>query len=165
MNIGSRFVFERESEFIINIHKDRQNKLDELFQIIGDKFEDISSYEVLEHITNMIMKKVKKSDKNFLLWLHCVGCHVKFNFDAKWILLRVDKYIGENIHTYYHPAIMDKNTEVWEVGNSCYIQYYLKRRMHGISFLTFYKIHIERSIWKPKFHELNYSDDRLIVLS
>ena len=154
-------VLEREVAFMMNIHQGTDDKLNELFEAIGERFEDVATYDALERITFAVMKKIKKSDRHFLLWLHVVGQHIKLKYDGYWVIIKHgDKSSGE----YYFPAIMNANTEIWRVGNSCYKLYYTKRRMYDMSFDTFYKLHIERAIAEYKFSDLNIPESDLIIL-
>ena len=53
-NNGSS-VLEREVAFMMNIHQDTNDKLNELFEAIGERFEDVATFYKL-HIERAIAK-------------------------------------------------------------------------------------------------------------
>jgi len=149
-------IFQKEIEFIKNIHLEEETKAKDL--ITTDIVE--YSYDSLKLVTSIIMKKTERSDTVFLLWLHFIGNYIKLNFEGKWILLR--RRLGEI--TYLVPCVIGADNEFWLVGEFCQNYYYNKNQMYGISFETFYKLEIERVIWKPKFEELNLLESDLVLL-
>lgn len=153
-------VFVRELNFIQNIHRNTYEKLIQLSNLISRKTVYGLSYDDVKLVTLAIMRKCKRSDQNFLLWLHFAGCYIKNTFNARWIL--VHRQV-DSIH-YYVPFMMDEKEEIWDVGDFCYIYYYLKNRMKGISFELFYKLEIERTLQNNKFDDLNIPRADLIYL-
>ncbi|UJH68997.1 hypothetical protein [Allomuricauda sp. SCSIO 65647] len=155
-------IFVAQEELIKTIHLNTSEKLDKLRKVTEFQGENLTEYQSLKTITNAIMWKAEKSDSNFLLWLHYMGHYIKYKYKGYWVLLRRERIFSEG--TFLSPAIMDKTSDIWTVGDFCHTLYYKKGRMRGISFDTIYKIHIERLAWKPKFEDLNIPREDLIML-
>ena len=148
-----RNVFDIEKEYVKSIHLNYCEKLDELKSITGIKKIDLREVDSIKNLTVFFMKKADKSDENFLRWMFVIGNHIKGKFRGKWLLIH---YLSRDVDRFV-PAVSNDNEDIWQVGNFCYNYYYSKRRMHRISFPTFYKLEIERLIWKPKILDLNIS--------
>lgn len=156
MQIPSNFVLVTSKDFFLSIHKNSLDKLDELSSVVRIEIKTDVNYQTLEEVTFQIMKSVKKSDHNFLLWLHFIGYYIKSNNKGFWALIKRDFGNWE----YFAPAIIAPNKQIWIVGEFCYDIYYKKKRMYGIGFEFFYKLHIQQLAWKQKVSELNiYADD------
>jgi hypothetical protein len=132
-------VFERQAEYIKGINKNITDKLKLLSEVV--KFDLIAAFSQkdLEKVTFQIMKKAKKSDQNFLLWLTYVGEYIKHNFDANYVLAKVDNYE----FNYFKPLMVNGEGEVWNLGGHCKKYYFHKRRMQSISFQVFYEVTIK----------------------
>ncbi|MFD1614293.1 hypothetical protein [Gelatiniphilus marinus] len=96
--------FQTHQGFLLNIHKNKEEKLSELFQFINHGKVDVSDYDNFEKITQLVMKKSKKSDKAFLLWLYCCGEHISLKYNCKWALI---KYNFFNI-AWYSPILINE---------------------------------------------------------
>lgn len=153
----TKSVFELNKYFLLNIHKDKKQKLNDLFIIIGKEFSDLKSYKAIEEITSQVMRRLKKSDHNFLLWLHCIGVHINLKYNTKWILYKV-----EGREPVYMPAVMDINGVIWQIGLNCHLKYYKGQRMSGISFEFFYKTVVEKSIFNTKLE--NFKKESIVIL-
>jgi hypothetical protein len=154
------FIFEKENEFIKKIHLESETKIQALSIITGEILEKFESKATLERITNSVMKILKKSDSHFLLWLHACGQFIKMKFNGKWALIKVNNKLGK----YYEPIIIDTENEIWRIGESCRNLYYLKNRASGIHFELFYKLDIERYIYRPKLGDAGFKLDEIIFL-
>jgi hypothetical protein len=154
------FIFEEEKEFIEKIHLESETKIQVLSNITGEIFEKFESKATLERITNSVMKVLKKSDRHFLLWLFACGQFIKMKFNGKWALVKMNNKLGN----YYEPIIIDNKNEIWRIGESCRNFYYLKNRASGIHFELFYKLDIERYIYRPKLGDAGFKFDEIIFL-
>tara|TARA_R110001592_G_scaffold212961_1_gene465614 strand:+ start:103 stop:585 length:483 start_codon:yes stop_codon:yes gene_type:complete len=153
-------IFEIEKEYIQCIHLNPDEKLEELRRITGKEEIDFKDSNHIEILTDFFMKKSPKSDGNFLLWMYAIGSHIIGKFDGKWILIH---HTGEGLNRHV-PAVVNIDNDIWQVGDFCYLYYYQKKRMHGISFMTFYKFDIERVYWKPKYTDLNIPEENFIFI-
>lgn len=153
-------VFDMERKYLESIHLNSCEKLDGLNEMVGIEQLDLKEVENIENITNHLMKKSDKSDENFLRWMYVIGSHIKMKFNGSWILVH---YKGDNVDRYV-PAVVNDDQEIWEVGNFCYRYYFAKNRMKGISFSTFYKLEINRAIWKPKLKDINIPLENIVFL-
>ena len=160
MHKKSTFILAEEVEFIMKIHNKTDDKIREMQEATGIELQEVTSYESLKKVTDLIMTKLRKSDRNFLFWLHFVGHYIKTICNGRWALIKRREYDS----LYYSPLIIADDTAVWLVGDFCYTYYYAKKRMHGISFETFYKLEIEKLIFKPKWSDLNIPEKDLIIL-
>lgn len=152
-------AIKRGYEFVKNIHNDTSVKNTNLREILGIELAN-KEYENLKEVTEIVMYEAEKSDRLFLLWLHFVGNYIKLNYSGSWVLLNRE-LIGEQ---YFVPCVMGLDNEFWAVGDFCSTYYYKKNRMNGISFETFYKLEIDRVIWKPKYNELNIKREDIFYL-
>ncbi|MEW4923640.1 hypothetical protein [Algibacter sp. 2305UL17-15] len=144
--------FQNHQDFLLNIHKNKEEKLSELFRLINHENVDISDYDNFKKITHLVMKKIKKSDKAFLLWLHCTGEHISFKFNCKWALV---KYNLPTSKVWYSPILINETQDVWMIGQDCEKMYYKYKRLYDIEFSTFYKMSIERLLHKTKLSDIN----------
>lgn len=153
-------VFKKEAEFIKSIHLNSEKKLSELKELTGMDKIDFDSLNDIELLTSFLMKKAKKSDNNFLMWMCAVGSHIKRRYNGKWVLVHYSNFLFD----IYMPAIVNADNDIWEVGNFCYRYYYAYRRMSGMSFMFFYKLDIERVALKLKYSDLNKPEEDFIFL-
>jgi len=156
----SESVFAKEREFIESIHLESNEKLKELKKVTKMDLINFEDQKDIEKLTYHFCKKARKSDRNFLLWMYVVGSHIKAKNNGSWVLIYYKDMFGER----YVPSVVSVDEDIWEVGNFCYIYYYLKRRMSGISFKAFYKLDIERAIREFKYLELNIPVERFFFI-
>ncbi|WP_413974690.1 hypothetical protein [Hyunsoonleella sp. 2307UL5-6] len=161
MFFKSKVVCNNQS-FILEINKAQNAKLGSLFQLIETGKLDISKAKNIEIITDCIMKKIKKSDNAFLLWLFLIGEHINIKYDTKWALIRFN--ISQFDDNCFYPILINSEKDIWLAGTDLSRYYYDKRRMHGIGFLTFYKTFIERVLGKTKLSNYEGIIKELIIL-
>ena len=154
------FIFIKESSFIRTIVEKRRENLGWVSSTIGKEYGSVNEYVTLEEITNFFMKKMKKSDLGFKLWLFAVGEHICETYGAEWYLRERQSLQGK----YLDPLLLDKNGRIWELGVFCYALYYNKRRMAGIGFEFFYKVYVEQRISKLKFKDYQIDKNQLFKL-
>jgi hypothetical protein len=155
-----QIVFIEESSFISSIAENKTEKLEMLFLLSEKRYVNFSSFETLQEITVFIMKKTKKSNFAFLLWLYTVGEHLKEIFKGKWMLEKRNNILGE----YFVPLIIDSQNDVWLVGDFCYSLYFNNNRMKNIGFNFFYKVYVERKVSKLNLLDLNIDKCNLIKI-
>ena len=153
-------VFEIERDFVESIHLNYHDRINDIKQLVGIEDVDNHKLDTIKDYTIYFMKNADKSDKNFIKWMYLIGCHIKVKFNGSWIFVH---YEDDHMNRYV-PAVLNDRNEIWQVGNFCYIYYYSKNRMNGISFNTFYKLEIERMIWKPKITDLNIAKNNFIYI-
>lgn len=153
-------VFDERSQFIKGIHHESCKKVNKIREIAQREEINLFDIEDVENLTSFFMESKEMSYDYFLYWMYLIGCHIKKRYEANWVLIH---YKSEDLNRIV-PAIMNNTQDIWQVGNFCYTYYYLKNRMQGISFETFYRLEIERLIWKPKFKDLNLPDEYLILI-
>lgn len=143
-------AFQSHQDFLLNIHKNKEEKLSEFFRVINHENVDISDYVNLKNITHLVMKQLKESDENFLSWLYCCGEHINLKKNCKWALLKYN-FINKE---WYSPILINEKNDIWNIGQDCERMYYKYNRMHSIEFSGFYKISIERLLHKTKLGNL-----------
>lgn len=149
--------------FILDINKAKNSKLDSLFKLIEVEKLDISKPESVEIITDCIMKKIKKSDNAFLLWLFVIGEHVNTKYNTRWGLIRFNIDLLDR--NCFYPILINSDEDIWLAGTDLSRYYYEKKRMYGIGFNAFYKTFVER-ILGNKTNLSNYKETikELIIL-
>ncbi|PWH83982.1 hypothetical protein DIS18_05390 [Algibacter marinivivus] len=152
-------IFNNYQDFLLDINFDRKLKLIQMFELINNPIIDIRSYESIEYLTNVVMKKSEKSDNIFIYWFFCWGEHIKLNFSSQWALI---KYKSPLISEYYYPILIDKKDQIWQVGFDCEKAYYKYNRLANISFSTFYKMHAEKLLVQSKLKDIDKSINDLI---
>ena len=159
-------IFEKYKDEILNIVVNGKIIVSEISAKSSVQNIDFSDKDTIEYLTEIFMKKLKKNDRNFLLWLYIIGSHIKKKYEGEWVVIHkflLFKQFGPPIETFI-PAIIDKNENFWNVGNLCYQDYYLKYRLRGISFHTFYMLHVERAIYKSQLSDNIRSLDEVIFI-
>ncbi|MCF7568402.1 hypothetical protein L3X37_08495 [Sabulilitoribacter arenilitoris] len=143
-------VFQNHQDFLLNIHKNKEEKLFEFFRLINHEKVDISDYDNLKKITHLVMNQLKKSDDNFLSWLYFCGEHINLKFNCKWALMKYN-FINKE---WYSPILINEKNDIWNIGQDCERLYYKYNRLYNIEFSTFYKMSIERLLSKNKLGDI-----------
>ena len=157
-------IFSKEKEFLFSIHEAPSFKIQELGGVLDFDVSNVDDYEMIKKVTLAVMRKNARSDRKFLLWVHFIGYHIKFKYDAKWALVKFTLPNGKNTLDHFYPILIDKENTLWKVGEFCLEAYYYGKILLGDSFLTYYKLHIERAIYKTKLSDLHLEEGRLILL-
>ena len=159
-------IFLKLKEDILNLIKNGSEIEEEIASKSGINKIDYGNKKVIEDLTDLFMKKLKKSDRNFFLWLYIIGNHVRDKFDGEWIIIHKFIKLGEFGPHFeiFDPAIINENEDLWNIANSCYSSYYKYNRLNRISFHTFYMLDVERSILKTKLYQNIRSIDEVIFL-
>lgn len=155
-------ILYKNHDFFMKIHDSTSTRLENLKSVTALPIEDFSSDFTLKQVTQVFMKRLNKSDSNFLIWLHYVGHYLKIKYDGKWGLIKRKKIAEAG--TFLSPIIINKAEDVWLVGDFCYDLYFRWNRMKGMSYSSFYKGSIERIAFAPKFEDLNIDREDLIIL-
>lgn len=143
-------VFQSHQDFLLNIHKNKEEKLSEFFRHLNHEKIDISDYDNFKKITHLVMTQLKKSDENFLLWLYCCGEYINLKFNCKWGLIKYKLHTKE----WYSPILINETNDIWNIGQDCERIYYKYNRSFNIEFSTFYKMSIERLLNKTKLSDI-----------
>ena len=135
-------VFQRNQNFILNIHYKKQESLDFLIKNNFEIYqEEESHYKQMEFLYNSIESKMSENfEVDFLYLATLIGYQLKKEENAKWVLI---KERGE-FNNYFVPALVNDSGRVWYVFRDL-LRYKRKERKGGeSSFNTFYNISIKQ---------------------